>query len=204
MRPVPPASLIDHSSGDDFIAAPEIVAWARQTFIDEGAELQNPDHRHLQHASLGALWTNVQNARAGRSIIGQCEHGIPPLGKWQRARFEMQLMAFFGEVPDFVLTFDAAYAADCSDAEFCALVEHELYHAGQERDFFGAPKFRKSGKPAFAIRGHDIEEFVGVVRRYGADAAHIQAMIDAAKAGPEIASVRVAQACGTCMLRRAA
>lgn len=37
-----------------------------------------------------------------------------------------------------LLTFEAEYAASCSDAEFMALVEHELYHAGQERDVFGA------------------------------------------------------------------
>nr|WP_271894430.1 putative metallopeptidase [Phyllobacterium sp. IY22] len=47
-------------------------------------------------------------------------------------------------------------------------MEHELYHAGQDRDSFGAPKFRKStGLPVFILRGHDIEEFIGVVRRYG-------------------------------------
>ncbi|RVC47596.1 hypothetical protein EN781_00220 [Mesorhizobium sp. M4A.F.Ca.ET.090.04.2.1] len=199
MRPFPPESVLD--AGDIFIAAPEIIAWARETFVDDGASLQNEDHRHLQHASLGALWTNVTNARQGRSVVGQCEHGLPPLSSWQRARFEQQLVGWFGEVPDFVLTFDARYAADCSDDEFCALVEHELYHAGQERDQFGAPKFRKSGKPAFGIRAHDIEEFLGVVRRYGADAAHVQAMVEAAKKGPEIARVRIAQACGTCLLR---
>jgi hypothetical protein len=108
---------------------------------------------------------------------------------------------WFGEVPTFLLTFDAEYAATCSDPEFMALVEHELYHAGQERDGFGAPKFRKDGKPAFAIRGHDVEEFIGVVRRYGTDAAGVRAMVDAASAGPEIARAHIAQACGTCQLR---
>lgn len=93
---------------------------------------------------------------------------------------------------------------ECSDAEFCALIEHELYHASQERDAFGAPKFSKStGKPVFTLRGHDIEEFVGVVRRYGAEATHVKALVDAANAGPEIANVRISQACGTCQLRAA-
>jgi len=53
-----------------------------------------------------------------------------------------------------------------------------------ERDAFGAPKFKKStGLPSFTLRGHDVEEFVGVVRRYGAAAAGVQAMIDAAAEG---------------------
>lgn len=51
------------------------------------------------------------------------------------------------------------------------------------------------------MRGHDVEEFVGVVRRYGARAAGVQAMVDAASAGPQIAAVKIAQAYGTCRLR---
>jgi hypothetical protein len=74
----------------------------------------------------------------------------------------MQIIGWFGDVPDFIITIDAEYAMSCSDAEFCALIEHELYHAAQETDPFGAPKFRKStGLPVFTLRGHDIEEFIG-------------------------------------------
>ncbi len=204
MRPHPPEDILEISGEPIFRPAPEIITWARQCFIDEGASLLNEDHAHLRSATLAALWTNVPNGRAGRSVIGQCERGLPPAGKWLRGRIERQLLDWFGDIPDFLLTFDAGYGAECSDAEFCALVEHELYHGGQERDAFGAPKFRKSGLPAFAIRGHDIEEFIGVVRRYGADAAHVRELVDAANAGPEIANVRISQACGTCQLRAAA
>lgn len=200
-RPHPPADLVEITSEPLFVAAPELVDWATATFIESGAPLYNEDHKHLNFATIGALWTNVANGRAGRRVVGQCEMGLPPINKWGRGRMERQMLDWFGEVPDFVLTFDAEYAAGCSDDEFCALVEHELYHAGQERDPFGAPKFRPSGLPAFALRGHDVEEFVGVVRRYGAAAAGVQALVDAAKAGPEIAQVHIAQACGTCRLR---
>jgi ribosomal protein S27AE len=116
----------------------------------------------------------------------------------------MQLLGWFGMAPDFVLTFDAHYCASCSDAEFMALVEHELYHCGQQRDEFGGLKFRKSGLPVFAMRGHDVQEFVGVVRRYGADAAGVRELVEAAKKEPEVSAVRVAQVCGTCQLLRAA
>ena len=201
-RPRPPRDLLE-SLEAKFTPAQDLIEWARQTFIDPAADLRNVDHDHLNHASIGALWTNVANGRAGRSIVGQCEMGLPPAGKWTRARIEVQLQEWFGDVPTFLLTFDAYYADQCSDAEFMALVEHELYHCGQERDPFGAPKFRKNGLPAFAVRGHDVEEFVGVVRRYGAEASHVKAMVDAANAGPQIASVRIAQACGTCRLRAA-
>jgi hypothetical protein len=202
-RPGPPLNLIEVTEEPMFAPAPDLIQWAVETFIESGATLYNEDHKHLNFATLGALWTNVPNGRAGRRVIGQCEMGLPPMSKWGRARVERQLLDWFGAVPDFLLTFDAEYASSCSDAEFMALVEHELYHAGQERDQFGAPKFRKSGLPAFAMRGHDVEEFVGVVRRYGADAAGVRAMVDAANSGPEIASVFIAQACGTCQLRAA-
>ncbi|ASJ61546.1 hypothetical protein SMB554_20520 (plasmid) [Sinorhizobium meliloti] len=83
-----------------------------------------------------------------------------------------------------------------------ALVEHELNHAAQATDAFGAPKFsRSTGRPVFTIRGHDGEEFVGVVRRYGADAAGIRAIVDAANRPPEIARAQIAHAGGTCQLR---
>ncbi|GGF24467.1 hypothetical protein GCM10011321_14810 [Youhaiella tibetensis] len=203
-RPMPPHETLGNSAEPVFAPAPELIAWARETFIDEGAPLLNEDHRHLRWANIGALWTNVPNGHAGRRIVGQCEMGLPPTGKWGRARIERQLLDWFGEVPTFLLTFDAEYASSCSDAQFMALVEHELYHAGQERDAFGAPRFsKKTGKPIYGIRGHDVEEFVGVVRRYGASAAHIEELVAAANADPEIARVEIARACGTCQLRAA-
>lgn len=203
-RPRPPTIYSDQHDSPLFVPAPEIIAWARASFVEEDAALQNPDHLHLNSATIGALWTDVGNSRQGRTIIGQAEHGLPPLGKWQRARMEMQLNQWFGHVPDFVLTFHAPYCMACSDAEFCALVEHELYHCGQAHDQFGAPKFNRStGMPVFEMRGHDIEEFVGVVSRYGAAPAHVQAFAAAASRAPEISGYRISQVCGTCKLRAA-
>ena len=68
------------------------------------------------------------------------------------------------------------------------------------KDEFGAPKFnQQTGRPSFTMRGHDVEEFVGVVRRYGAEATGVRALVDAANAGPEIAAADIAQCCGTCL-----
>jgi hypothetical protein len=204
-RPRPPQSLrsIDGIiEGKNFVPAPELVAWIAATFLDEGAPLENPEHAHLRMASIGALWTTTENARNGRSIVGQAELGqhIGGMGKWNRAKAEQQALEWFGEVPDFILTFYAPYAESASDATFCALVEHELSHCGQERDEFGVPRFKKStGMPAFCMRGHDVEEFVSVVLRYGADAAGVRAMIDAAAEGPTVAAADIGFACGNCL-----
>jgi hypothetical protein len=203
MRPMPPDDLLEETGLPIFAPAHELRDWAFEQFIDDASPIANEDHRHLAFARLGMLWTNVANGRAGRRIIGQCEMGLPPTGKWLRARIERQLIDWFGDVPDFVLTFDAGYCATCGDAELMALVEHELYHAGQARDIYGLPKFRRDGSPAYALRGHDVEEFVGVVRRYGAEAAGVSALMDAAAARPLIASAHIAEACGNCLARAA-
>lgn len=199
LRPSPPQDLDLHG---EFRPAPELIAWAQATFIEPGGVLENPDHAHLISAHLGALWTNVPNGRHMRVIAATCELGKPMVnGRWQKARAEQQIRQWFGSEPDFILTFYAEYASACTDAEFCAVVEHELLHAGQEQDEFGAPKFRKSGAPAYAIKGHDVEEFVGIVRRYGPGAAagDTLAFVEAAKAGPTIAPVQITRACGACL-----
>jgi hypothetical protein len=205
-RPRPPQSLlaIENASWDGarFAPASDLVQWISATFLEEGAPLENPEHAHLRMASIGALWTSIENARNSRSIVGQAELGqhIGGMGKWNRAKAEQQAREWFGEVPDFILTFYAPYAESVSDATFCALVEHELSHCGQERDEFGMPRFKKStGMPAFCMRGHDVEEFVGVVRRYGADASGVRAMIDAAAEGPTVAAADIGFACGNCL-----
>lgn len=207
IRPLPPAELFDGLGAPSFVPSSDLGDWARQTFIDEDAPLFNEEHFHLAQANLGFLWTTVDNSRAGHRIVGQCEI-MPPMamGKWAKARLEQQIEEWFGFVPHFLITIDAHYAAQCDDTEFCALVEHEMLHAGQELDMFGAPKFRKSGQPAFAIRGHDVEEFVSIVRRYGVagGAGATRALVEAAQRKPEVGSVQIGQACGTCRLLRAA
>lgn len=201
---MPPVELFEPLADRLFVPDRSLVDWMRETFIDEDASLHNEDHLHLNSASIGALWTNVPNGKGGKSVIGTCEQGLPMGSKWQRGRAEMQMNEWFGHVPDFILTFYAPYCTTCTDAEFFALVEHELYHAGQAHDQFGAPRFnKKTGMPVFQMRGHDVEEFVGVVSRYGADAAHVRAFADAAQRAPEISGFRISQVCGTCKLRAA-
>jgi len=206
-RPQAPEELVNNLWQLRFVPAPELREWVNETFLAEGAPLFNPEHAHLEFANIGFLWATSGYVKAGRRVLGQTEDlRLPARGNaWQRGRIEQQLADWFGEIPDFLITLDAFYSRECSDPEFCALVEHELYHVGQVRDEFGAPKFKQDGTPKLAIRGHDVEEFVGVVRRYGVgenDTALADLVIAAAQ-GPEIARVKIAQACGTCRLRAA-
>lgn len=206
MRPYPPeelATLSEVEMMDRFVPSPELAEWITETFLDEESDMFNADHAHLRDAAIGVLWTNCDNNRNMRSIIGQAEL-MPPMamGKWQRARAIQQVEEWFGSMPDFLLTFSAPAAHGMDDASFCALVEHELYHCAQKLGRYGMPAFNKeTGAPIFVMRGHDVEEFVGVVARYGADASGVTAMVNAAKAGPAIGRATIAGACGTCSLK---
>ena len=203
MRPLPPEEMM-RDIEERFMPDDDLREWIVATFVDADGELANADHAHLLDAEIGVLWTNVDNSKNMRSVIGQAEL-MPPMamGKWQRARAVQQIEEWFGSVPDFLLTFYAPAASTMDDASFCALVEHELYHCAQKRDAFGMPKFTQEGRPSFAIRGHDVEEFIGVVARYGAAATGVAEMVEAANRKPAVALADIAGACGTCALKAA-
>lgn len=203
MRPMPPQAMTENP-GDMFEPGDDLREWMFETFIADDGELTNPDHAHLANAEIGVLWTNVGNAKNMRMVLGQAEL-MPPMamGKWQRARAIRQIEEWFGSLPDFVLTFFAPAAVTMDDASFCALVEHELYHCAQARDIYGMPKFTKEGRPSFAIRGHDVEEFIGVVARYGSAAAGVSEMVEAANRKPLVALADITGVCGTCALKAA-
>lgn len=202
-RPTPPADLVEVGEfGIVLRPAPEVWEWVNEQILADTGSIHNPDHTHLIDADIGVLWASSSFAKKGRVVIGQAEQVMFRAGGWQKARQEQQMMDWFGRVPAYLITLAADYCAQCSDAEFCALVEHELYHIAQAQDAFGAPKFTQEGLPKLEMRGHDVEEFVGVVRRYGASQG-VQELIDAASQPPEVAKINIARACGTCLLKSA-
>jgi hypothetical protein len=201
-RPRPPEGLgefgTDGAFPSFFAPAPELGSWVAEEILAEGGALHNPDHRHLLDADLEFLWAHKGFMKAGHQVVGQAEQVMFRAGGWQKGRQEQQFTQWFGRVPDFLITLDASYCLECPDVEFCALVEHELYHVAQSRDAFGAPAFTKDGQPKLAIRGHDVEEFIGVVRRYGAT-EQVSRLVDAARAKPEVDRLNIARACGCCL-----
>ena len=112
------------------------------------------------------------------------------------------MVQWFGYIPKYIITLDAGYAESCSDVDFCALIEHELYHIGFEimdGEMYISPS---TGKPKLKMKGHDIEEFHGVFQRYGAS-PDVQKMVELANDGPTISRANIAHACGTCLLKLA-
>lgn len=204
-RPHPPANLGVWEDGKTVWYAPalDLPAWVLTTFLMEDGPLYNEDHKHLLDADIAFLWAADENTKQGRIILGQCEEVTFRCGKWQKGRQIQQMVDWFGDVPKFLITLDADFARGCTDNEFCALVEHELYHIGHGKDEFGQLRFqRESGEPVLALRSHDVEEFFGVVRRYGPSPA-VKQLVEAASKAPEVSKINIARACGTCMVRAA-
>lgn len=203
-RPTPPPEFADILTAR-YTPAPEVLRWARTEILAEGGQLHNPDHAHLEYADVQFLWAPEGFNKAGRTVIGQAEEVTFRCGPWQKGRQQQQMADWFGMVPDYLITLDASYCLTCSDPEFCALVEHELYHLAQELDEFGSPAFNKYGLPKLMIKGHDVEEFVGVVRRYGVGHPDgtLAKLVAAANKAPEVAKINIARACGTCLLKAA-
>lgn len=199
-RPLPPQELLELEAVIFPVVkpAPEIRAWAHETFIADEGELYNPIHAHLIDSDVEFMWASTAFTKKGRTVLGQCEQVMLRAGGWQKVRLEQQFRDWFGRVPKFLITIAADYSADCSDTEFCALVEHEMMHIAQATDEYGAPKFNQEGMPVLTIRGHDVEEFIDIVKRYGAS-HEVQQMVDAANGKPEVAKTNIARACGTCI-----
>lgn len=201
-RPYPPED-VGEERPVAFAPDARFAEWIHDTFLAGSGPLANEEHAHLLDAHLAVVWTNAINRRQMRTVLATAEIPQATAGGWKRARHDYQLREWFGDEPDFLLTFSAPDCLHLDDRAFCALVEHELYHCAQAEDAFGAPKFhRDTGAPIFAMRGHDVEEFVGVIRRYG-PTPDVRALVVAAATPPLIAGDPIALACGTCLERAA-
>ena len=205
-RPFPPPSILELSElsrfGIHLAPAPEVWEWLQAEILADTGSIHNEDHAHLLDADIRVMWASSSFTKQGRTVLGQAEQVAFRAGGWQKARMEQQMRDWFGDVPAYIITLAADYCAQCSGTDFCALVEHELYHIAQAKDQYGAPKFTQEGLPKLEIRSHDVEEFVGVVRRYGAS-PDVQALVDAANRPAEVGKLNIARACGTCLLKSA-
>lgn len=196
-RPQPPDALLSDPV-PAFVPAADLAAWLSSAFIEPGGPLHAPRHEPLARALIGCIWTNVDFIKGGSRVAGQAERPKSDGSAWIKGRHEHQLVQWFGDVPDFLLTFHAPTAAALSDRAWCALADHELRHCGQARDRFGAPRFDRDGRPIYTLVGHDVEEFVDIAARYGGDvcAGRTVDFAAAAAGAPLIGDDAIAAACG--------
>jgi hypothetical protein len=202
IRPQPPELLLDEYVGIDyFVPSQELDIWVRETFLDERSALFNPEHWHLIEAHIGYLWTNTPNIKGMRPVAATAEIPFFRGTAWQKARQTAQMCEWFGTTPDFLITFDSRLAAEASDNVFCARSDHELYHCAQKLNQYDEPMFNSvTDRPIYCIKSHDVEEHIGVVRRWGiGTVANGERFLEAALAEPEIAQADINLMCGTCM-----
>lgn len=206
-RPLPPVHLASPMRAPVLILPDlDLEDWVRTHFIGREGEplskFHNPDHWHLalEDCKIGFQWTNVENWRGGNRVIGSAELVGKCGNKWQTAEYHYHLARYFGDVPTFLIRLDSVWCAQASDAEFGALIDHELYHCSLRMDDDGQPKVDRFGNYTFAEKGHDVEEHIGVVRRWGAKAsgAATVALVEAAMRPPEIAAVDIEGVCCGC------
>ena len=150
-RPYPLSSLAQLSELTDIgirlTPAPEVWEWLQTEILADTGSIHNEDHAHLLDADIRVMWASSSFEKQGRTVLGQAEQVVFRAGGWQKARMEQQMRDWFGEVPAFIITLAADYCAQCSDTDFCALIEHELYHIAQDTNQYGEPAFTKEGGP---------------------------------------------------------
>ena len=98
------------------------------------------------------------------------------------------------------ITIDASFCEQASDHDFCALIEHELYHIGVERDQDDEIMYSdNTGLPKHYLAGHDVEEFYGVVKRWGANES-VKRLVEITKNAPFVSETNIAACCGNCVI----
>lgn len=195
--PHPPDALLERWDIPLFERSEEMEALIRTCWI-EGHVFPSEPFDHLEPARIGVLWANTV-ARKGPNKItaGLAEIYEPrPAKKWIMDRQTAYMHHLFGwELPDFVLTFDAQFWANefVSVATKLGLVTHELCHCGQAVDREGNPRVvrqgDRKGEPMWSIVPHDVEQFDLVVQWFGAEAAGVTSMLEAASAGATMRGV---------------
>ena len=209
IRPFPPTELIDQAEEEDAIRlapAQELLAWVKDNYLTMGGQLHNPDHDHIaelihdNEEFLAFAWASSAAMAKKRMVLGQCEKVMFNQGGWKKARQEQQMRDWFGFVPQYLITIDAAFCEQTSDREFCRLIEHELYHIGVERDEDGEIIYSDmTGLPKHYLAGHDVEVFFGEIRQHGIDSS-VQRLLDIAKNAPFVSETNIAACCGNCVI----
>jgi hypothetical protein len=166
----------------------ELGAFVREHFLDRAGVFYDPQWSHLARAKVGFVWTNASDRRGGRATAGMAELvRFPPKPQWKEAARIAQIHQWFGDLVDFLITLHAPFSARANDASFYAVVDHELCHCDQARNRWGARLWNKrTGRPKWAIRGHDVEQHVGTVRRWGVDATDTRSLVEAAHERPRL------------------
>jgi len=167
-------NLAEYEVPADTENGPKAICELLVVTCNEFAHLREGEPRIL------ILFRTIPKVKGGRAVLGEC--CMPTVQGSLRSMFEWLMVERFGFYPDFMILLDRDWWNEADERSREALMFHELMHADQAVDQYGAPRFNKeTGEPCWRIRGHDIEEFNAVVERYGAWLPDIRAFIEASK-----------------------
>ena len=200
------ASMVERTEWAGHIMGFDVDPPRRHLSRAEFHRVDATDHDHIsellhdEETFLAFAWASSACMAKKRMVLGQCEKVMFNQGGWKKARQEQQMRDWFGFVPQYLITVDAAFCEQASDREFCRLIEHELYHIGVERDEDGEIIYSDmTGLPKHYLAGHDVEVFFGETKRWGADES-VKRLLEIAKGAPFVSEASIAACCGNCVI----
>jgi hypothetical protein len=119
-------------------------------------------HTAEQAAAIGAVLVDAVHtdlAKASIAYVFREKMTTRDRVVWGKASKASGEIEFFNGY-DFVLKFNWVQWRNLSAMQKVALVDHELSHCGHEED-------EKTGGDKWVMVSHDIEEFSGIVKRWG-------------------------------------
>ena len=132
-----------------YTRAPEVALIAKQLIEDV------PEHQDLDAAHIEYVWRDQHAKEKGRAVLG-------------KARKVSGLNGYLINGGDlFVIEIAEDTWKQLDEKQRIALVDHELCHLRVD--------FDDDGEPKLSLRGHDLEEFAGIVERHGLWASDVAA-----------------------------
>lgn len=141
-----------------------------------------PEFQHLKDGRPTVRWVYkmVPTVRQGRDVLGTVY--MPAVQGQLKPMFDWMMEEKWGYIPDFLVVLDLDYWIEADDTSREILVFHETCHMVQKEDQFGEPMFDKAtAEPKWGLAGHDVEEFIKVVARYGTYSAELISLVRAAE-----------------------
>lgn len=148
--------------------------------------VQLPEFEHLRdgEAVVDFLLRDGEEIKQGRLVLGAVH--LPGVQGQLKPVFDWMLRNLLGRSPDFLVILDRDYWLGADERSREILMYHEMCHMIQKVDADGEPRFDDEGRPVFGLIGHDVEDFIAVVRRYGAYSDEIRQFIAAATEGGHV------------------
>lgn len=143
----------------------------------------DPDHVHLKLGQANILFLFRRDPKFRHDRIELGSLSLPIFMGKTSAIAKWLLVRSFGAIPDFVMILDQTFWDQAPREQRVALIDHELTHGIVARNKHGDERFGDDGRPVWAIKSHDIEEFDRIVAKHGAWTPDISSFLAAAGFG---------------------